>query len=345
MSVTVELDRELDVGRGDLLVHPNNQPRVSAKIDAMLVWMGEETLDRNKRYLIKQTTKSGRVKISEIKYRVDVATLSRQDSADLNLNEIGRVSLHAQQDFFWDPYTKNRQTGSFVLVNPETYHTVAAGMILDRVPTKSLKSSLEGEDRNVVPEEGYVSHAQREELLQQRGVTVWFTGLSGAGKSTLAKRLDHLLVDRGFKSFPLDGDNLRSGLNSDLGFSREDRDENLRRAAEVAKLFNQSGMVVTAAFITPRENQREMLRNVLGAESLIEVFVDTPIEECKSRDVKGLYAKALKGEIKDFTGVSAPFERPIHPDYIYKFGEDNLDQACEELLEMIQSKLQIKKDV
>lgn len=336
MSVAIQLADEVDVGRGAMLVRPANVPAVTTSFEAMVVWMSDTPLDLATRYIISHTSRSTKATISELRYRIDVNTLSRQESHSLAANEVGRVSLESADALFIDPYKSNRATGSFVLIDPRSFTTVAAGMILDRhVADDSIKRSDPSSANTAAIlhlEESVISRAKREEQLGAKAVTIWLTGLSGSGKSTVAKELENRLFSQKRAVYRLDGDNLRSGLNSDLGFSEADRAENIRRVAEVAKLFNQAGVSVVCALISPLIKDREMARNIIGPESFVEVYLSTPIEICKQRDPHGLYKRALAGEIKNFTGVSAPYEPPTAAQFVFNTAEVGVDGIVREVL-------------
>jgi bifunctional enzyme CysN/CysC len=307
-AVTLQLDDDLDVGRGDLICRPNNRPHVGQDIDAMVCWLAEgASLTPGTKYTIHHTTRSTKARIRELDYRLDINTLHRDESTEsLSLNEIGRVRLRTQQPLLFDPYRRNRATGSFILVDDTTNNTVAAGMITaPNLPTS-----------NVVWHSAAVS---REERATQ-GLTVWLTGLSASGKSSVAVELERRLVAAGRPAYLLDGDNLRHGLNGDLGFSAEDRAENVRRVGEVARLFADAGVVAVVSLISPYRADRDRVRAAHAAAALpfVEVFVDTPLELCESRDPKGMYARARAGEITGFTGIDDPYETPHEPDLVLR---------------------------
>jgi len=307
-AVCIELTDDLDVSRGDQLCRLNNRPQVGQEIDAMVCWLTEQTtLSENNRYSLLHTTRSTKAQIVKLDYRLDVNSLHRDEKAEsLSLNEIGRISIKTQQPFMFDPYRRNRVTGSFILVDETTGNTVAAGMI--NGPT--LKES------RVVWHSSEVSREER----ATTGGTVWLTGLSASGKSTIAVELERRLVAAGIPAYRLDGDNLRHGLNADLGFSAEDRAENVRRVGAVAQLFADSGAVAVACLISPYREDRDRVRAAHEAAGLkfVEVYVDTPIEQCEARDPKGMYAKARAGEIKGFTGVDDPYEAPAGPELVIR---------------------------
>ncbi len=320
MAVTLTLADEVDVSRGDMLVHPNNVPRVGTEFEAMLVWMSETPAREGSSFLVKHTTNTVPGALAEVRYRVDVNTMRRVAPAEdgqpamLRLNEIARVHVTLHRPLAFDPYTRNRQTGAFILIDRLTNATVAAGMILDRAVERGRRAESEQPvSRHIRHEASLVTPAQRQALLRQRGGTVWLTGLSGSGKSTIARELERQLMDAGHACYVLDGDNIRHGLNRDLGFSAEDRRENIRRIAEVARLFNEAGLLVITAFISPYREDRAQARAIIGPERFFEIYVDTPLAVCEARDPKGLYRKARAGEIQQFTGVSAPYEPPEEP--------------------------------
>ncbi len=329
-AVTLCLTDERDISRGDMICRPNNLPHQSQSLDAMLVWMHETPLKGGVPYLIKHTTKSVRGVFSKVLYRVDPDTLSRVNADTLGLNEIGRVTLETFQPLCWDPFAKNHETGAFIVIDPLTHATVAAGMLTDRIVQKQKSESV---SRNIVPEARLVVPEDRQALLRQKPATLWMTGLSGSGKSSLSKVFEKRLIDAGYAVFSLDGDNVRNGLNRDLGFSPEDRAENLRRVAEVCSLMNEAGLLVVTSFISPMIADREQARRIIGEGCFLEIFVDAPVEVCEQRDPKGLYVKARQGIIPSFTGVSAPYERPEHPDIRIDTTKVSIDDAVTLLID------------
>ena len=307
MAVSITLADDIDISRGDMLARPQNQPEVTSEFDATVCWMADSAaLEPGRDYVIKQTTRSTRARITSLNYRLDVNTLHRDTSATaLKINELGRVTLRTQVPLLLDEYTRNTATGSFILIDPDTNVTIAAGMVRDTVPVASRGSSP-----NTVRHQSVVGDRLT------KGRTVWFTGLSGSGKSSIAVLAERMLVENGCPAYILDGDNLRHGLNADLGFSMADRAENLRRLAHVATLMADAGLTVLVPAISPLAEHRALARKVhtdAGIEFL-EVFVDTPLSDCERRDPKGLYAKARRGEITHFTGIDSPYQRPKNPD-------------------------------
>lgn len=317
-AVTVTLEDEIDVSRGNMLVPVNNIPHIGNEFEAMIVWMHEEPAQAGKNYLVKHTSSMVPGVLSQIRYKVDVNTMKRDQNADalvaeMGLNEIARCHITLHRPIAFDSYSRNQDTGAFIIVDRLTNVTVAAGMILDRIVSKPSADKAPV-SQHIVKSDSLVSPEMRSQLLKQKGSTIWLTGLSGSGKSTVAKELERQLMEQGHLCYILDGDNVRHGLNRDLGFSMEDRKENIRRIAEVAALMNEAGLIVITSFISPYLSDRSDARDVIGMERMIEVFVDTPLEVCEQRDPKGLYKKARSGEITQFTGVSDPYEPPVNPE-------------------------------
>jgi bifunctional enzyme CysN/CysC len=307
------------------------------------VWMAEEPMRLDRPYLVKHTTRTTKATIQRVEYRVDVNTLSRYPADALRLNEIGRVALQSTQKLFLDAYKKNRQTGAIILVDPVSNNTVAAGMVIDRLSESQLRPVVDGlsapRSEHIRREVGPVSVDDRERLLGQRALTIWFTGLSGSGKSSIAQELERRLHADGHHVYSLDGDNLRFGLNRDLGFSRNDRSENLRRAAEVARLFNDAGTIALVPVISPFREDRERARRIIGPDRFFEVYLSTALEVCESRDVKGLYRKARAGEIAEFTGISSPYEPPEEPALIVDTAGLTIQQCVELIWRAIERKI------
>jgi len=326
-SLTITLDREVDISRGDVLVKAGAAPKLSRDLDAQVVWMDEKPLALTRPYFLKQGSKTVRARITRVLHRTDIKTLSEIPASNLGLNDIGRVRISAAQPILLDPYAQFRRTGAFILIDPETNATVAAGMVAQEQPQASS---------DVVWSESDVSRVARETRNGHRGAVVWFTGLSGSGKSTIAKAFEQKLFHDHRQVFLLDGDNLRHGLNKDLGFSPEARSENLRRAAETAKILVDAGMIVLATFISPTQADRDTVRTVIGERDFLEVFVSAPLAECEKRDPKGLYARARSGEIKEFTGISAPWEPPVSPSLVLASHETSVTESVTKLVELLE---------
>jgi bifunctional enzyme CysN/CysC len=330
MAVSVSLADDIDISRGDMIARVTNQPRVCQEFDATVCWMADASaLEPGRDYVIKHTTRTTRAKVTGLEYRLDVNTLHRDKTATaLKLNELGRVSLRTQTPLLLDDYTRNASTGSFILIDPDTNGTVAAGMVLPAVAGRTSSP-------NTARHESLVTAEDR----LSRGRTVWITGLSGAGKSSMAVLVEQKLIEKGTPAYVLDGDNLRHGLNADLGFSMADRAENLRRLAHVATLLADSGQVVLVPAISPLAEHRELARQVHADAGFdfVEVFCDTPIEECERRDPKGLYAKARAGEITHFTGVDSPYQRPKNPD-LRLTPDYTLDEQAQRVIDLLESR-------
>ncbi len=330
-AVTLCLADDVDVGRGDMLAHPNNIPRVERTLDAMVVWMNEAALVPGRVYLLKHTTRTVKASCTDVVYRVNPDTLHREDMAQLQLNEIGRLRFTLFEPLFVDEYRRNRATGGFIVLDPGTNATVAAGMVIERkaaAPASSRESRPVG---NVFRQPGRVAGAERAQLLGQLPLTVWLTGLPGSGKSTLAHALERRLTDAGRAAFVLDGDNLRHGLTRDLGFTPEGRRENVRRVAEAARLMNDAGLIVIAALISPYREDRLMAGGIVGPERFLEVYVSASVAACEMRDPKGLYARARRGEIAEFTGVNAPYETPEAPALQLESDTASIDACVDQL--------------
>ena len=333
MAVSISLADDIDISRGDLLARPQNQPAATTEFDAMVCWMADEAaLEPGRDYVIKHTTRTTRVRVTALDYRLDVNTLHRYKSATaLKLNELGRVSLRTQVPLLLDEYTRNAATGSFILIDPDTNVTVAAGMVRDTTPVATRTATP-----NTVRHQSLVTAGER----LTRGRTVWFTGLSGSGKSSVAVLAEQSLLEHGCPAYILDGDNLRHGLNADLGFTMADRAENLRRLAHVATLMADAGLTVLVPAISPMAEHRELARTVhteAGIE-FFEVFVDTPLADCERRDPKGLYAKARAGEITHFTGIDSPYQRPKNPD-LRLTPEHTAAQLAEQVVALLEAQV------
>ncbi|MDG2240246.1 MAG: sulfate adenylyltransferase subunit CysN [Longimicrobiales bacterium] len=321
-SVALTTADELDISRGDMIVRPLNLPVVATEIDAMLCWMSDEPMKGGTQYWFRQTTREAKAFISRVVYKIDVDTLHREDVEAFGFNDIGRVQIQTAAPIFFDRYEMNRETGSFILIDPHTNNTVAVGMIRGTVRSaEKLAEQLHEAttvERKASPDvvwEGWnVPLKVREEKNGHAAAVVWFTGLSGSGKSSIARELEQMLFAEGCQTMLLDGDQVRHGLNGDLGFSPDARKENIRRVGEVANLFYLQGNIVICTFVSPFQMDRERARALFPEGRFIEVFVDTPLEECERRDSKGLYAKARKGEIEQMTGISSPYEVPENPE-------------------------------
>jgi bifunctional enzyme CysN/CysC len=324
-AVTITIADELDITRGDLLVSPASRPDISDQFAAHIIWMSDQALVPGRSYLARIGTKTVPIVVTTIKYKIDVNTREHLAVHTLGLNDIAFCNLATNTPVAFDAYTQNRRTGSFIIIDRLTNHTLGAGMIefgLRRGTNVQWQPTLIGK-----PERAAHKH--------QKPAIVWFTGLSGAGKSTIANAVERRLHAAGHHTMMLDGDNLRHGINRDLGFTEADRVENIRRTGEVAKLLVDAGLIVLCAFISPYRAEREMVRRLVLDGEFIEVFVDTPIDECARRDPKGLYAKAKAGTIKNFTGFDAPYEPPTTPEIHLQAAEHQVEPLAERVVKTL----------
>jgi bifunctional enzyme CysN/CysC len=321
-SVTLTLCDEVDVSRGDMIVAAANPPQVSDQFEVRLLWMSEQPLVAGRPYLLKMHSKEVTATVTTIKYREDVNSGAHLAAKTLALNEIAVVNLSLSQPAVFEPYSQNRILGGLILIDKFSHETVGAGMIdfALRRATNIHWQSLE------------VNQGARAAIKHQQPSCIWFTGLSGSGKSTIANLLEKRLLAEGRHTYLLDGDNVRHGLNRDLGFTEADRVENIRRIAEVARLMVDAGLIVLVSFISPYRAERRMARELFADGEFIEVFVDTPLEECELRDPKGLYAKARRGELQNFTGIDSSYEAPEHPEIHLRSSELTPEMSMQQIL-------------
>ncbi len=341
MAVTLTLEDEIDISRGDVLVHPNNAPRVTTEPEAMVVWMDETPLESGTSYLIKQASVEVPVVVRDLRYRIDIHSMHREQTESLGLNEIGRIGLTASRPLAVDGYRKNRGMGAFILIDRMSNATVGAGMFVDRTTAdRALDSRRVAADAGTNVREGLrspslVGAGERSKRLGHGAFTIWLTGLPRAGKSSIARGLEKVLFEAGCSSVVLDGEMLRRGLNSDLGFSARDREENLRRGAEVARLLNEQGLIAIAAFVSPLDYHRQRATDVIGEGLFAGVFCDAPAEVCEERDDEELYARAHRGELKNVSGVDSPYDRPsdayLRLDTAGRSVDENVDAVLEHL--------------
>ncbi|MXW48773.1 MAG: sulfate adenylyltransferase subunit CysN [Gammaproteobacteria bacterium] len=324
-AVTITLDREVDCSRGDVLVASMDPSEVADQFEVNIVWMDQEPGHHGRSYWLKTSTTRVNAILTDLKYKYNVNTMDHLAAPDLALNDIGVATLSVDKPIAFEPYDSNRSMGSFVLIDRYSNATVAAGMI-----NFALRRA-----KNVHQQKLVVDKAARAVLNNHKSQVLWFTGLSGAGKSAIADALEQKLHARGIRTYILDGDNVRHGLNQDLGFSDNDRIENIRRIAEVAKLMIDAGLVVLTSFISPFRAERDMARQLVGEGEFVEIFVDTPLEEAERRDVKGLYAKARKGELPNFTGIDSPYEAPLNPEVHLHSGEDSIDVCVQQIIDTL----------
>jgi bifunctional enzyme CysN/CysC len=324
-AVTITLADEIDAARGDVFCPPTARPEVADQFAAHLIWMSEEAMFPGRSYMMRIGTKFVPATVTAIKHKIDVNTQEKLAARTLVLNEIGVCNLSTAVPVAFDAYRDNRETGAFILIDRATNQTSAAGMIdfALRRATNVHRHSLS------------VDKAARARVKHQKPAIVWFTGLSGSGKSTIADIVEKRLNAGGHHTMLLDGDNMRHGLNKDLGFTDADRVENIRRVGEVAKLFVEAGTIVICSFISPFEAERTMVRGMVGEGEFLEIFVDTPLEDCIARDPKGLYARALAGEIRNFTGVGSPYERPTGAELVIETQSTTPEGAADKVLALL----------
>ena len=332
-AVTLTLADEIDASRGDLLVGPTAEPLRAHEVEAMVVWMGEEPAAPGRQYLLQSTNGASNATISAIRHRVDINTLEEEDASQLNLNDIARCAVTSDRELLFDSYADNRTTGSFILVDRLSNATVGAGMIVagssgwDQAPESSLVRQVSG-----------IEATERAIRFGQKPCTVLITGLTAAGKSTLATALERELFDRGKVSIRLDGENVRLGISRDLGFSAQDRSENLRRVSEVARLVNNQGLIAIAALVAPDGDVRGRAKTLVGGDRYLEVFVDTPIGVCRDRDPNGMYEAADRGEISGFPGVSAEYDRPTDMDLRLDTSRQDVDECVGRIIAVMQAR-------
>jgi bifunctional enzyme CysN/CysC len=320
-AVTLVLDREVDISRGDVLSMPGETPEFSNQFQARVVWMNEEPAYAGRSYLLKLGSQLVPASITDIKFRTNVNTLEQTAASKVELNEVARVTIATDKPIAFDPYAENALTGGFILIDRLSNATLAAGTI-----EFGLRRA-----QNLTYQAFDVNRDVRATMKGQRAQIVWFTGLSGSGKSSIANLLEKRLTAEGKHAYILDGDNVRHGLNKDLGFTEAARVENIRRVAEVARLMADAGLIVLVSFISPFENERRLAREIAGDIDFAEVYVDTPLAICEARDPKGLYKRARAGEIKNFTGIDSPFEAPTNPEVVLHGAEHEPTELADQL--------------
>lgn len=317
-SVTITLEDEIDISRGDMIVYPDNLPRIERHFEATLVWMDEKPMDPNVQFFIKHANNTTRVRIDKIQYKIDVNSLQKSSVDHFELNEIGRVVLTTSKAIFFDPYKKNRSTGSFILIDAMTNNTVAVGMIIDKLNAEDLPSrivdekTIEANKLRITNGESLISEAQLQKRYNQKGTTLWITGLHGSGKNELAFTLEKELFDQGATVVLLDGSSIRSGLSNELDFSPADRTEHLRRVAHISKILNDQGIITICSFISPDENIRKQLIQIIGENRFKLIHMDASLEFCKKNKPE-LYEKFEQGLIQDLPGADLQYSKPENP--------------------------------
>ena len=324
-AITLILDKDVDVSRGDIIVAENNPCEVADHFQAHLVWMDYETGYVGREFIMKIGTLLLLVTLTQIKFRINIDRDEKTPAKNMELNDFSVVTIKSNKPFPYENYNTNPKLGSFVLINKYTNQTAAVGMI-----DFGLRRAT-----NIHRQKLDIDKSARRQLFGHTSKVIWFTGLSGSGKSTIANALEKELHAQGIHSYILDGDNIRHGLNKDLGFSEADRVENIRRIAEVAKLFVDSGVFVLAASISPYEKDRKVARDLFEKEEFVEVFVDTPIEIAEARDPKGLYKKARAGQLPNFTGIGSPYEPPPNPEIKLSSGTRSVKELTDKILDYL----------
>jgi bifunctional enzyme CysN/CysC len=331
--VTVTLADEIDLGRGDLLADPVSPPAVADQFEATLVGLHQDAILQGRSYLMKMATRTVSATVSPVKFRLDVNTLEHMAAERLELNDIGVCELELDQPIAFEAFQDNRELGAFILIDRITHHTVGAGML-----RFALRRS-----HNLHWQTLDINQRARGELNGQRPCVIWLTGYSGAGKTTIANLVERKLHYLGRRTYMLDGDNVRHGLNKDLGFTEQDRVENIRRVAEVAKLMVDAGLIVLVSFISPFRAERAGARALVAEGEFIEVFVDTPLADAERRDVKGLYQKARRGELKNFTGIDSPYEAPEQPEIRIDTLQFTPEQAAEQIVSYLSTHQMLRR--
>ena len=328
-SITITLETEVDVSRGDMIATAIDPPHIADKLAAHIVWMNETNLLPERTYDIRFATSETKAQIISLEHKIDINTFNKHAVKTLAINDIGYCKVSLSRPVAFDSYTENKFTGSFVLIDTETKATVGAG-IIDYPLRRS--SNIKWHNMKITKE-------IRSQNLKQRPIILWFTGISGSGKSSIADKLEQELLNRGHSTYLLDGDNVRHGLNKDLGFTDQDRVENIRRVAEVGNLMVDAGLIVLACFISPFKAERNMARELFKNNEFIEVFVDTPLELCEYRDPKGLYKKARSGKLKNFTGIDSPYEKPTEAEIHLKTKNKSIDELANQILSYLEDKI------
>ncbi|MEA3392211.1 MAG: sulfate adenylyltransferase subunit CysN [Candidatus Marinimicrobia bacterium] len=333
-SVTVTLKDEIDISRGDMLVHINNQPRMERHFEAMLVWMDEKKMNPNTNFIIKQTTNLTKARIDTIRYKINVNTMHRSETDHFKLNEIGRVVITTNKTLFFDAYERNHETGSFILIDPVTHNTSAVGMIIDRVSSEDLPNRMSDSDRKKIDKgESLVSTKERTKKYQQKGQTIWITGLHGSGKTDVAYMLEKRLFDLGHITVLLDGEKVRAGLSKELDYSSVDRAEHLRRVAEVCRLLNEQGIITICTFISPLKDTREQISDIIGKDRFNLIYMSTDLDTSKVNKPE-LYKLAEESKLQHLAGVDFLYEVPENPDVTLDIENKNI----EAIVEIIQNK-------
>ncbi len=332
-SVTVTLEDEIDISRGDMIVHPNNIPRIERHFEAMLVWMDENPMKKETQFFIKHTTQTTKARIDKIQNLVDVNTLEKKEADTFQLNEIGRVVITTTKPLFFDPYKKNRETGAFIFIDPVTHNTSAVGMIIDKLNPDDLPTRIDYDKNKITKGVGLISKTEYEKAYHQKGSTIWITGLHGSGKNELAFTLQKSLFDMGAKVVLMDGKSIRAGLSRELDYSPADRAEHIRRVAHICKLLNDQGIIVVCSFVSPNESVRNQVGEIIGQDNFTLVHLDADIDFCRKNDDYGIYDKADNGKINNIPGIDMVYEKPVNPSI--KLVADSKNNNLEDLIKFL----------
>jgi len=338
LAVTLTTEDEIDISRGDMIVRPDNLPTITDKFEATVVWMADEPLVPGKEYWVKHCSRMATGRVSTMRYAIDVNTLHRSPAPTLGLNEIGRCQVQLNQPIALDGYRRNKGTGAFIIVDRITNITVGAGMILDRKTADQSDHWDDEANESLEARTSPVTAEERNARYGQQPVTILLTGLPAAGKTPIAGAIERMLFDRGRAVAVIDGQNMRRGLSRDLSFSADDRSENVRRASEVAKTLNNTGLITVAAFVAPHEEVRQRAADVVGRERFIVAHVSSPVEWCREHDDQGVYARADAGELSNFPGVSAEYEVPVSPDVVLPLHELSLEECAERVVKLLEER-------
>ena len=337
MAVTLTLEDPIDISRGDMIVHQDNPPHFGQEFYARVVWMNEKPLDPTGGYLIKQTTRTTPAEITLLN-GIDIHTLAEKPLDTLRLNEVGRCAIATTQPLAFDSYRRNRATGAFIIIDRQTSNTLAVGMILEREQARGPADHWLTAPPSANRPQTRITPGRRRERLNQQPVTILLTGLTGSGKATIAYALEERLFEEGRMVTVLHGQELRRGITNDLGFGADDRSENLRRVAEVARILNDTGLICICALLAPHAAVREKVRRLIGPERFLEIWLSAPLEVCRQRDALGLYHLAQTGQIKNFPGVSAQYEPPLHADMILPTHELDVSRSVEKIVELLEQR-------
>ncbi len=341
LSVTITLEDEIDVSRGDIIARPDNQPRVGRELEAMIVWMAEQPMTPMNRYLFKHTSNMISGTVSMLRYRINVDTLEREDSKELKMNEVGRCRVSLERSIPFDSYKRNRTTGAFIIIDRLTFNTVGVGMIIDREAEGEEGKDLWDaavSDEFLRHQRSRVSIKERVKHYNQEPLTILLTGLPCTGKTTIAYALERRLFDNKLTVTVLDGADMRSGISKDLGFTAKERSENMRRAAEIALMLNNSGLICICSFVAPDAGVREKARKLIGGDRFVEVYLTASEETRRKRDEQGAYNKADKGEINEFPGISAPYDVPESPDLVLDTDKLNIEECVDRIIRLLEKR-------